>query len=73
MLAGVCFAVPLRAQTIMKEKLKFPSGTATASMIGTLFRYEYALAMLLEGIFSAPVFLHGRVLPFKKCAYNFAQ
>jgi uncharacterized oligopeptide transporter (OPT) family protein len=33
---GVFFAVPLRKQTIIKEKLKFPSGTATAQMIKLL-------------------------------------
>lgn len=33
---GVFFAVPLRKQTIIREKLKFPSGTATAQMIGLL-------------------------------------
>lgn len=33
---GVVFAVPLRRQVIIKEKLKFPSGTATALMIGVL-------------------------------------
>lgn len=31
---GVVFAVPLRRQVIIREKLKFPSGTATALMIG---------------------------------------
>ena len=36
--AGVCFAVPLRHQTILREKLKFPSGTASAHMIATLHR-----------------------------------
>lgn len=35
-LFGVVFAVPLRKQVIIKEKLKFPSGTATALMIGVL-------------------------------------
>jgi uncharacterized oligopeptide transporter (OPT) family protein len=35
---GVFFAVPLRRQTILKEKLKFPSGTATAQMIRVLHR-----------------------------------
>ncbi|KAJ1948479.1 OPT super, partial [Linderina macrospora] len=30
---GVFFAVPLRKQTIIREKLRFPSGTATAQMI----------------------------------------
>ena len=34
--AGVCFAVPLRAQVIVGERLKFPSGTASAAMIATL-------------------------------------
>ncbi|KAI1313838.1 hypothetical protein EDD11_002470 [Mortierella claussenii] len=33
---GVFIAVPLRAQVIVKEKLPFPSGTATAQMIGVL-------------------------------------
>lgn len=35
-LFGVVFAVPLRKQVIIREKLKFPSGTATALMIGVL-------------------------------------
>ncbi|KAI5367242.1 Putative oligopeptide transporter, OPT superfamily [Septoria linicola] len=33
---GVMFAVPLRKEVIIREKLKFPSGTATALMIGVL-------------------------------------
>ncbi|GAB7337926.1 hypothetical protein MBLNU457_4310t1 [Dothideomycetes sp. NU457] len=33
---GVFFAVPLRKEVIIREKLKFPSGTATALMIGVL-------------------------------------
>ncbi|KAI9814881.1 MAG: hypothetical protein M1826_002151 [Phylliscum demangeonii] len=33
---GVVFGVPLRKQVIIKEKLKFPSGTATALMIRVL-------------------------------------
>jgi len=33
---GVFVAVPLRYQTIILEKLRFPSGTATASVIRTL-------------------------------------
>ena len=33
---GVVFAVPLRREVIVREKLKFPSGTATALMIGVL-------------------------------------
>jgi len=33
---GVLFAVPLRKEVIVREKLKFPSGTATALMIGVL-------------------------------------
>ncbi|KAI6249362.1 hypothetical protein HI914_02846 [Erysiphe necator] len=35
---GVVFAVPLRKQVIVREKLKFPSGTATAIMIETLHK-----------------------------------
>ncbi|KAI8984298.1 OPT oligopeptide transporter protein-domain-containing protein [Mycotypha africana] len=33
---GVFFAIPLRKQTIIREKLNFPSGTATAQMISIL-------------------------------------
>ncbi len=33
---GVVFAVPLRREVIIRERLKFPSGTATALMIGVL-------------------------------------
>ncbi|CAO3597280.1 unnamed protein product [Absidia cylindrospora] len=33
---GVFFAVPLRKQTIIRENLRFPSGTATAQMISLL-------------------------------------
>ncbi|KAL8671859.1 MAG: hypothetical protein Q9168_003649 [Polycauliona sp. 1 TL-2023] len=33
---GVVFAVPLRRQVIIREKLKFPSGTATALIISVL-------------------------------------
>ena len=38
---GICFfgvfiAVPLRREVLIREKLKFPSGTATALMIGVL-------------------------------------
>ncbi|KAF2866874.1 OPT oligopeptide transporter protein-domain-containing protein [Massariosphaeria phaeospora] len=33
---GVVFAVPLRREVIIREKLKFPSGTATALMIRVL-------------------------------------
>ncbi|KAK6518543.1 hypothetical protein TWF506_005681 [Arthrobotrys conoides] len=33
---GVIYSVPLRKQFIVREKLKFPSGTATATMISLL-------------------------------------
>ena len=33
---GVVFAVPLRKEVIIRERLKFPSGTATALIIGVL-------------------------------------
>ncbi|RMZ92080.1 hypothetical protein DV736_g666, partial [Chaetothyriales sp. CBS 134916] len=35
-LFGVVFGVPLRTQVIIRERLKFPSGTATALMISVL-------------------------------------
>lgn len=37
---GVVFAVPLRKEVIIREKLKFPSGTATALMIGVVHGKE---------------------------------
>jgi uncharacterized oligopeptide transporter (OPT) family protein len=37
---GVVFAVMLRKQVIIREKLRFPSGTATALMIGVLHGKE---------------------------------
>lgn len=37
---GVVFGVPLRKQLVIREKLKFPSGTATALMIGVLHGSE---------------------------------
>ena len=39
---GVVFAVPLRREVIIREKLKFPSGTATALMIRVLHGDEKA-------------------------------
>ncbi|KAJ8103185.1 OPT oligopeptide transporter protein-domain-containing protein [Lipomyces tetrasporus] len=33
---GVFFAIPLRKQVVVKEKLRFPSGSATATMISVL-------------------------------------
>ncbi|CCA72935.1 related to Iron transport protein 1 [Serendipita indica DSM 11827] len=36
---GVFLAVPLRKQTIIKEKLPFPSGTATAQLISVLYQH----------------------------------
>ncbi|ORX94785.1 OPT superfamily oligopeptide transporter [Basidiobolus meristosporus CBS 931.73] len=35
---GVFFSIPLRKQVIIKEKLRFPSGTATAQMISLLHK-----------------------------------
>jgi OPT family oligopeptide transporter len=39
-LFGVFFAVPLRKQVIIKEKLPFPSGSATATLISVLHGSE---------------------------------
>ncbi|KAH8601372.1 oligopeptide transporter-like protein [Bisporella sp. PMI_857] len=46
---GVVFAVPLRRQVIIREKLKFPSGTATALMIGVLHGRETTVEGPVEG------------------------
>lgn len=45
---GVVFAVPLRKQVIIREKLKFPSGTATALMIDVLHGKEDAIEEVAE-------------------------
>ncbi|KAJ2126137.1 OPT super [Coemansia sp. RSA 720] len=37
---GVFFGVPLRRQMVVKEKLRFPSGTATAQMISVLHKRD---------------------------------
>jgi OPT family oligopeptide transporter len=46
---GVVFAVPLRRQVIIREKLKFPSGTATALMIGVLHQGNEVLPVERSG------------------------
>ena len=46
---GVVFAVPLRRQVIIREKLKFPSGTATALMIGVLHGDQEKTGLLQQG------------------------
>ena len=43
---GVVIAVPLRKEVIIREKLKFPSGTATALMIGVLHGDEGAATLI---------------------------
>lgn len=47
---GVVFAVPLRRQVIIREKLKFPSGTATALMIGVLHGKEAKTSAPIERV-----------------------
>lgn len=46
---GVVFAVPLRREVIIREKLKFPSGTATALMIRVLHGDQKSINQALEG------------------------
>ena len=46
---GVVFAIPLRREVIIREKLKFPSGTATALMIRVLHGDEKSINLALEG------------------------
>ncbi|USP81413.1 hypothetical protein yc1106_08687 [Curvularia clavata] len=43
---GVVFAVPLRKEVIIREKLKFPSGTATALLIRVLHGDEKSKVMV---------------------------
>lgn len=46
---GVFLAVPLRRQVIVKEQLTFPSGTATAQIIGVLHNKPLHLGNSTEG------------------------
>ncbi|GMH39989.1 hypothetical protein BSKO_07893 [Bryopsis sp. KO-2023] len=45
---GVFAAIPLRAQTILREKLRFPSGAATAKVIDLLHQKSPEQKQLLE-------------------------
>jgi OPT family oligopeptide transporter len=45
---GVVFAVPLRREMIIREKLKFPSGTATALLIRVLHGDEKSKAVITQ-------------------------
>jgi uncharacterized oligopeptide transporter (OPT) family protein len=45
---GIVFAVPLRREVLIREKLKFPSGTATALMIGVLHGDEKGVESMRE-------------------------
>lgn len=45
---GVVFAVPLRREVIIREKLKFPSGTATALMIRVLHGDEKSKQLIAQ-------------------------
>ncbi|KAF1911172.1 oligopeptide transporter-like protein [Ampelomyces quisqualis] len=45
---GVVFAVPLRKEMIIREKLKFPSGTATALLIKVLHGDEKSKTMVAQ-------------------------
>ncbi|KAI8343415.1 OPT oligopeptide transporter protein-domain-containing protein [Chlamydoabsidia padenii] len=51
---GVFFAVPLRKQTIVREKLRFPSGTATAQMISLLHQQPDPTVSNTTTSFTAP-------------------
>ncbi|KAF1845405.1 OPT superfamily oligopeptide transporter [Cucurbitaria berberidis CBS 394.84] len=46
---GVVFAVPLRREMIIREKLKFPSGTATALLIKVLHGDEKSKTVATRG------------------------
>ncbi|KAG2379019.1 hypothetical protein C9374_007657 [Naegleria lovaniensis] len=55
---GVYFAVPLRKHLIVIEKLRFPTGTATAATIKSMFAQGYetvkkARMLVFWGVFSA--------------------
>ncbi|KAK6355417.1 hypothetical protein TWF696_004516 [Orbilia brochopaga] len=51
---GVIFSVPLRKQLIVREKLRFPSGTATATMI-TVLHSGKSQRPTTRRVFSRPV------------------
>ena len=56
---GVCFAVPLRSHFLLESQLRFPSGTATAETIGSMFadasRAKSQVATLLTSATGAAV------------------
>ncbi|RPA79468.1 OPT superfamily oligopeptide transporter [Ascobolus immersus RN42] len=60
---GVFFAVPLRKQVIVKEKLKFPSGTATALLISVLHGDREGVNIAAEAPVHDTVDAAGRPLP----------
>lgn len=53
-LFGVMFAIPLRKETIVREQLKFPSGTATAQMIQVLHEKNNSDSLELQEL-DAPI------------------
>ncbi|CUM66240.1 uncharacterized protein PRCAT00003900001 [Priceomyces carsonii] len=55
---GVFFAVPLREQVIVREKLPFPSGSATATLISVLYGTENRLE---EGELEAENFVNRKI------------
>lgn len=59
-LFGVVFGVPLRKQVIIRERLKFPSGTATALMISVLHGGAHAKGEVeTQGTEEREQLLHG--------------
>ncbi|KAL9647479.1 hypothetical protein ABK040_006840 [Willaertia magna] len=52
---GVYFAVPLRKQLIVVEKLRFPSGTATAATIKSMFAQGYETVKKARVLIAASV------------------
>ena len=80
---GIFFAVPLRRQTVLVEKLRFPSGTATAKLIQLLHSNSDSSRELLsydpdleeEGADSpaaAPAMGGGGAAPWRVLGWSFA-
>jgi len=65
---GVCFAVPLRRQFVDVEKLKFPTGTAVAKTITSMYAtageaVAQARALIYVGLIAGVFFLAAYFIP----------
>lgn len=68
---GIFFAVPLRRQTILVEKLPFPSGTATGKLIDLLHSRSSSVAPVAGGEYGATLSGGAGSAPWRALAMSF--